>query len=581
LARARKTLAERIRDCTFEGRREAHRDLLDGPLVEDDQLAELQAEYQETVDEAERKLLALEFEKAIKSGHGRRSRAELDEILAELGPPGSAERIIGMFPRFYRLENGAPWVLDPEMQEFIREAHSRDAEGRRLYKVILYGVPKGGAKTPMATGHGLEALTRNDGVRPLVMQAAGSKKQASLGTQYAEFWVNGTDEQPGELAQWIRTKQGLLKLGRGEYRIESSDGALAQGPKPTVFIIDEWWQYQHLGQREVFAAGEGALHKEPEAYLLAISTETWDPHAQMAEWKDHLLRTAPDVEVRRDGCLTIARDPEAGSLMWWYGAPADFDPDQASDEELLHVIRMCNPGPWVDHREQLRGYKRSADKLDWRRLQLNQRTKTRDAWLPAGTWPGLKDETAEIPEGSTIVVGVDAAYSDDSTAVAWAWHDGERALVRAHAWTVHPDQPGEYVAEGTLDNEALVEPFIHQLAERYKVAAIVFDPRYFLTESKHLEADGFLVVPIYPGSLAMRQAEQEFKKAALAGRISHDGDRTLSSHIESVVWKQTGTGGKIDKLAGHKIDAATAAVMAVWQCLVRGFESNEGWVLKR
>jgi hypothetical protein len=30
-------------------------------------------------------------------------------------------------------------------------------------------------------------------------------------------------------------------------------------------------------------------------------------------------------------------------------------------------------------------------------------------------------------------------------------------------------------------------------------------------------------------------------------------------------WKQTGSGGKIDKLAGRKIDAATAAIMAVWR----------------
>jgi hypothetical protein len=50
-----KTLAERIRDCVFEGRREAHRVLLDGDLVADEELAEVQRDYQAAGVEAERR----------------------------------------------------------------------------------------------------------------------------------------------------------------------------------------------------------------------------------------------------------------------------------------------------------------------------------------------------------------------------------------------------------------------------------------------------------------------------------------------------------------------------------------------
>ena len=566
MARPVKTLAERVRDCTFEGRREAHRVLLDGEILADDDLGAIQGEYQAAEDEGVRRALALEFERAVKAGKGRRAREELDAILEELGPPGSAERIIGMFPRFYRLENGEPWVLDDEMQEFIREAHKRDAEGRRVYKIILYGVPKGGAKTPMATGHGLEGLTRNDGVTPRVFQVAGSRDQAQIGTDYAEVWVNGTDEQPGELAQWVKTTRGKLTLGRGEYSILSSDGRLGHGRKPTIGIVDEWWLFNSLREREAYTALESALHKEPESYLLAITTEGWDPHSQLAQFKDRHVRDAPSVEVRRDGCLTIARDAEQGVLVWWYGAPEDFDPDAATDDELLDVIRLCNPGPWIDHRDQRRSYRRAADKYAARRLILNQRTKTQAAWLPAGAWQACHDPALRIPEGADIMVGIDAAYSDDCTACAWAWKaDDGRIVVRAQAWTVHADQPGEYVSGGTLDNESLVEPLVHRLHDRYNVREVVFDPRYFASESQHLADAGFEIAPVYPQSSSMREAEQEFKKAVLNGKLAHDGDQVLASHVDAVVWKQTGSGGKIDKLAGRKIDAAAAAIMAVWR----------------
>jgi hypothetical protein len=69
-----------------------------------------------------------------------------------------------------------------------------------------------------------------------------------------------------------------------------------------------------------------ALHKRGEggAALLAISTAGYDKQTPLGEMFDGFM-ALPNVETHEHGCLTIARDPDSGSLMHWYAVPSDAD----------------------------------------------------------------------------------------------------------------------------------------------------------------------------------------------------------------------------------------------------------------
>ena len=144
---------------------------------------------------------------------------------------------------------------------------------------------------------------------------------------------------------------------------------------------------------------------------LAITTAGYNRHTILGRLYADAMRL-PDV--RREGMLTVARDPAAGFLMWWYGLADD---DEPTPENVL----AANPASWITS-AVLEAQRESptVDEYAFRRLHANQWTSTRNAWMPAGAWDGLASEGYTIPDGSEVVVAVDVGLVHDSTAVAVA-----------------------------------------------------------------------------------------------------------------------------------------------------------------
>jgi phage terminase large subunit-like protein len=296
-------------------------------------------------------------------------------------------------------EDGSAFVLDPWQEEFVRELSLRSGAGlRRVYKEVLLGLPRGGGKTPLASGLALYELCSAPG-RPKVFQAAGSKDQAAIGTGFARGWI-----EDGELRAWLKASARTItrKDGRGSYTVMGSDGRLGHGRRPNVGVIDELWLFKSAAEVQTYIAIQSALHKLPDSYLLAITTAGYDKTSLLGQKYERAL-TLPDIEHRREGFLTIARDRDAGSLMWWYGMPEGYDLDLADDEAVLRALRLANPGSWVDVHEMLRMLRRGMDERQWKRLCLNAWTSARDVWLPSGCWTQLQEpEGFEIPAGAPV-----------------------------------------------------------------------------------------------------------------------------------------------------------------------------------
>jgi phage terminase large subunit-like protein len=587
--RRSKALLEHIREGTF--RAERHSDLLerevDGrlePLVDLKGLRDLQSRYRRAKRPETRKRLTAQFEKAVRErakASSRPSSSDIERALLQLGPIGSAEQVIAFFPRFFRWDDGSPFALDRSQQEIIREAYRRDHHDRRIYKEIELELGRGGGKTPLATGMGTHALLAAPG-RPKVFHASGDKAQAQLGVEYANGWI----EESEDLFAWLKPMARTFKRrdGRGSYSIVPASGGLGHGRKPNVGIIDEWWLFERYAQTQTAVALDTALHKLPDAFRFAISTAGYDKETQYGRVHDSGMRLA-DVRTFHDGFLTIGRDIDIGRLFIRYGVPDGYELDLENDREMLRVLRLANPGSWVDHRELLRSIRRMAAKgelLEALRLYLNIWTRAEKAWLPPGAWRALADETLEIPDGADIFVAVDAAHTIDSTAVSWAWRapDG-RVVVRAKVWSLRPSAPAHvHVRGGSLDNETLVEPFIHGLGGRYRVREVVFDPNFFGTEGRHL-AHRFHTAPIFPQSNEMRLCVQEFYKAVVGrrldddlevvgARLAHNGDPILAAHVENIEGQKTVDGYWVIRKLNQSspIDAGTSTIMAVGRALL-------------
>ena len=547
MARPTKTLQEHLRDGSF--RADRHAGLLLGPLVDDAELAGLQATYRTAASTDEQRLVAIAFAQEAKLHEGRKPRPILN------GRDGAAvaDFFAANFVHTKGPAAGRAFELEDWQRAFVDEFYKRDEEGRRIYRLGVLGVPRGNGKSPLAAGLGLyELLTRRDS--PDVFCAAGSREQARIVFNFARSFV-----ETGPLLDVVRVGRNELIYpdGTGSMRVVSADGSLQFGHSVSCAIVDEAHVFATQKHQDLWEAFETALHKRLDSFLLAITTAGSDRTSLLGRLVESSL--AQLSLERPDSGLTVGRDEENGVLLWWYAAP---DTAELDDEATW---RAANPASWVDLRD-LRRQRNSPGTSEsaFRRLHLNQWTHAEDVWITPARWAACRSEE-EIPEGAEVFVGVDASFSGDATAVAWAWKNDEGTiLVRAHIWSALEETPAHvHVAGGHINLEA-VEDFITALGQRYRVREVVYDPAFFARSAEILSARGLTVASLDQRSAPMREAWSQFYEAVNAGALAHEGDAILTAHVLNAAAHVDPSGHwKVRKIKqSHKIDGLVASVIA-------------------
>jgi phage terminase large subunit-like protein len=574
--RPSKTLEQHVADGTF--RKRIHEQLLDDePLVSDPDLKKLQQRYRRLKTDSKRSEVGLEFERAARAKAPERQAADSDEIaerIRRLGPPRSAKRTIAFFEEFYVWDDGSPWRLDPWQKDWIRDWKRRDAVDRLVYREGLLGICRGQGKTPIASGLNTEEIATAE-TRSYAFQVAGSKLQASLGTEYASNWVDD-----GDLGKILRARKNSVvrRDGRGSYTVLSSDGRLAHGRRGRIkAIADELWLFKSYAEEQSYIALESALHKDPESQLLGISTAGYNLRSLLGR-KYRRGLACPQIVTKRKGFLTIGRDPDAGFLMWWFGMPQGYELDLENDAAVMEALKLANPGSWTDHREQLRSLRRAMngqleegdeiqDELEWLRLCLNFWTPVRGLWLKAGAWRQLAHPEVVIPPHADVYVAVDAAHSYDTTAVTWSWLNPDGKVVqRCKIFSVRAGAPAHVHVDDFYgaDGVHIAERFINEeLAGQFRVREVVGDPNYFGAELARL-GKRFLTAPVFPTSKEMREYVQRFYRDVHARQIITDGDGIVTEHVEAIAGEKTSDGyWAIRKLhQSQPMDGGTSSIIS-------------------
>lgn len=450
---------------------------------------------------------------------------------------------------------GEPVVLEPFQVDLMREAFRLDAKtGRRVYKTVVAGLPRKNGKSTLASALALYMATADGEPGAEVIVAAGSRDQASIVFDQARAFVE-TSPALGDFCD----PQRYVILGPDGSTIKriAADGRLQHGLNPSAIVADELHAWTTPRQEELFAALTTGSHAREEPLTFIITTAGYEKGTILGRLYDEAVRR-PGIE-KRPG-LRIVRDPEAGFLLWWYG----LDDDEPADDTDLWLA--ANPASWVT-REVLAEQFASPtiDELSFRRLHLNQWTKTRESWFPAGLWESLRSEE-KIPDGAEVYVGVDVGLVSDTTAVAVAYRlDDERVVVRARVWAARDDAVAHTVLPGGRVDLGLIEDHIRAIAEKYAIREIVYDPRFFDRSADLLAAEGLTVAPVDQASRRMLEAYSRFYTGVVEERVTHDGDPVLARHVESVQGTMTERGWKISRPRRERIDAAVAVVMAFYR----------------
>lgn len=440
---------------------------------------------------------------------------------------------------------GKPFKLFEWQRNLLLDLFKCDPSGKRIYQWAYLSVAKKNGKTELLAALALWFLLASGENSPLIVVAAGSDDQADLLFQAARTMA---EESP--------TLKALCETGENLITAPSIPGGMIQRVSATarkhssnldgknifVVIADELHVWEGDRGRTIWGVLTRGIVARREPFVIQITTAGYD-------------RTSICGEQYAKAKQYIA-DPTLNPRYYaWIVEPED-DCDYKNPE----VWKQCNPSYGIISNE---GF--YADQItqqpeaQFRRFYLNQWVEGGGSWVSGEDWRNCESHK-EIPDGAPIFIGVDAAGVVDHTAVSWVWIDNSGIepvrVVRAKIFPLPPKDSTFNIYEA--------EHFIRDLAKRYRVVAVGYDPFKFETHARNLEHDGGLKVVEYNTRDASRMVKaSEFMKNEIRNqRLAHNHNAELTSHVLNCVSEFVKQGERLQK-GSEKIDGAVALVIAM------------------
>jgi phage terminase large subunit-like protein len=184
-----------------------------------------------------------------------------------------------------------------------------------------------------------------------------------------------------------------------------------------------------------------------------------------------------------------------------------------------------------------------------------------DSWLGPDArtiWAGLEDHY-ELSSSEPTYIGVDVGLVRDSTAIVVL--QNRRSDDRLHAIAKIWMPP----LGGTVDIAAVTQ-YLRDLAKRFDVRAISYDPRLFELPAIMLEEGGLPMVKVPQSVEEMTPIVGALFELIMRGGLTHDADELFASQVINAVPRLNERGFTLSKSKsaprGH-IDACVALALAV------------------
>lgn len=475
---------------------------------------------------------------------------------------------------------GRPFVVDPWQHAVVNEAlalrswtETDDGEldtWQPYWRTVAAVVPRGNGKSPLVAALVIDHLFEGP-ADPRVFLAASVDKQADLLFEYVVAYLRSCPDYDEDVDYVVREYAGEIELiGRPGFvkRIATNKPVGLHGERPSLVVCDELHEWTAPVHRRSYAALASGALKRPVCQLVVISTaaEAGQRQSGLLGSLVDSIHTAGETETVH-AALRISRDHRGRSIVFEWSAPTQDPEDHAT-------IKMANPASWVTV-EKLAESAASPMLTPGQYLQFfgNVWSEAAETWIPRAVWDGMRVDLLEPAPGSRVWVGIDAATTEDCTAVAWAWRlDDDRIGVACHVWAAkHGNAAHVFVPGGAIDKRCVV-PFLCDVlaAERgLDIVEVVADPNRFDSEMRMIGEAGFDVSDAWSRAAHRSMAWSHLYGRVQLGRFAHDGDAVLAEHVSGAQARMGEFGWHVEKLRqrrAQKIDALVAAAMAAWRC---------------
>lgn len=230
-----------------------------------------------------------------------------------------------------------------------------------------------------------------------------------------------------------------------------------------------------------------------------------------------------------------------------------------------HCLELANP-----QLDDLLSRREAVSMLKWgegeyRRKRLCQIVVTNESpFLTAEEYDPLARDWG-VPDGSEVVLAVDASLKDDSTAIVIGTVEPNPHFDKLAVW----EKPKDY--DGWRVPILAVEDCIRRAAQRWTIREVTYDRAYFTHSAQVLAGEGFNMVEFPQQLTRQTPATHDLKAGALEGRWTHSGDSDLRRHVLAATVHESDKGIRLAKTSrskhAPKVDLATALTMCHARCV--------------
>lgn len=304
---------------------------------------------------------------------------------------------------------------------------------------------------------------------------------------------------------------------------------------------------------------------------------------------------------QREYCLKVLDGIHADDTIFAYIAA--LDPEEDWEDERLWAKANPNLGISVkvdDLRRKAEKAKADPAALNsFLRLHLNQWTQTDTRWMPADKWAAcagafktaaadpraLRAELEARLAGRRCFAGLDLSSKIDLTALVllfppveddprwtalpWFWmpEDNITARVKENRLPYDVWQREGWIraTEGNVVDYDAVKATILELAKRFTIEEVAFDPWNATQLATQLQNDGLVMVEFRQGFASMSGPTKELMALVLGRSLAHLDNPVLRWMASNVVVKTDEAGNlKPNKAkSAEKIDGIVALIMAL------------------
>lgn len=401
------------------------------------------------------------------------------------------------------------------------------------------------SRTCLAVTARQSGKTRASGIRALAELCLWGGRLAVMAAQSRDVCLESfrhtveLAEESGIPIEKVRKSTGSEEMILGydhqpRLKVVSSTSGGGRGLSADLVVWDELASMKTL---EPYAALEKSRRARPNSQMFCITTEG-DHQSVVLEGLQQQGRAAAEAGESGGVCY----------LEW--SAPPDAAPDDRA------AWSAANPalGHLIDEQTIADEYRTDPREV-FERETLCRRTLTAKSWLPTGTWDSATDPTATVPDAAQgLVFAVDAAPSLDSASICVAWPRGDDGRVHLECVNAYTGTSASGDAETRL--RALVERW------RPKAIAVLGRGPAAALAGRVGAVTGTEVTEL--SGATTDRAIRAFYEATVNRRVVHPPDPLLASHLEGAQAGDPGTFLLRNRNLQVPIDAAVAAVAALW-----------------